>query len=68
MNVGMTLVLSTIFGAFGVGYFMYGKKQAHLSSILCGFALCVFPWFVSSVFWTIIVGVVLMAIPFLAGG
>jgi hypothetical protein len=47
---------------------MYGKKQAHLSSILCGFALCVFPWFVSSVFWTIIVGVVLMAIPFLAGG
>jgi hypothetical protein len=67
MNLGMTLVLSTIFGAFGVGYFMYGKKQAHLSSILCGFALVVFPWFVDSVFWTVIVGLVLMAIPFLVG-
>jgi hypothetical protein len=67
MSLGMTLVLSTIFGAFGVGYFMYGKKQAHLSSILCGFALVVFPWFVDSVFWTVIVGLVLMAIPFLVG-
>ena len=67
MSLGMTLVLSTIFGAFGVGYFMYGKKQAHLSSILCGFALVVFPWFVDSVFWTVIIGLVLMAIPFVAG-
>ena len=67
MNLGMTLVLSTIFGAFGVGYFMYGKKQGHLTSILCGFALVVFPWFVDSVFWTVIVGVVLMALPFFLG-
>jgi len=67
MSLGMTLVLSTIFGAFGTGYFIYGKKQAHLSSLLCGFALVVFPWFVDSVFWTVIVGLVLMAIPFLVG-
>jgi hypothetical protein len=64
---GMTLILSTIFGSFGVGYFMYGKKQGHLSSMLCGFALVVFPWFVDSVFWTVIVGLVLMVLPFVAG-
>jgi hypothetical protein len=64
---GTTLILSTIFGSFGVGYFMYGKKQGHLSSMLCGFALVVFPWFVDSVFWTVIVGLALMVLPFVAG-
>ena len=64
MSLGTTLLLSTIFGSFGVGYFMYGKKQGHLTSILCGLGLVVFPWFVDSLFWTVIVGLVLMILPF----
>ncbi|HZF09912.1 MAG TPA: hypothetical protein VFE33_14070 [Thermoanaerobaculia bacterium] len=65
---GTALVLSVIFGAFGSGYFVYGKKQGHLSALLCGIALCVFPWFVSSTFMIVVVGVLLMVAPFLIGG
>ena len=64
---GNTLILSVIFGAFGSGYFVYGKKQGHLSALFCGLALCVFPWFVDGVFWTVIIGVILMVVPFLVG-
>jgi hypothetical protein len=63
-----TLVLSVIFGAFGTGYFVYGKKQGHLSALFCGLALCVFPWFVDSTLMTVVVGVLLMIAPFLIGG
>jgi len=63
-----TLVLSVIFGAFGTGYFVYGKKQGHLSALVCGIALCVFPWFVDSAFMVAAVGVLLLVAPFLIGG
>jgi hypothetical protein len=65
---GTSLVLSVIFGACGSGYFVYGKKQGHLSALLCGIGLCVFPWFVSSTFMIVLVGVLLMVAPFLIGG
>jgi hypothetical protein len=63
-----TLILSVIFGAFGSGYFVYGKKQGHLSALFCGLALCVFPWFVESTLMTLVVGVLLMIAPFVIGG
>jgi len=65
---GNTLILSVIFGAFGSGYFVYGKKQGHLSALFCGLALCVFPWFVESTLMTLVVGVLLMIAPFVIGG
>ena len=41
-----SLYLSFLFGAFGMGYFVYGKKQANWVAMGCGFGLCVFPYFV----------------------
>ncbi|HET7930752.1 MAG TPA: hypothetical protein VFL63_05130 [Rhodanobacteraceae bacterium] len=59
-----SLFWGMLFGAIGVGYFIYGKRQSMIMPLVCGGALVVYPWFVSSVLWTIIVGIVLMAIPY----
>ena len=55
---------SMLFGAIGGGYFIYGKKQGVLVPLVCGIALMVYPWFVSGTWPTLIVGAVLMAVPY----
>ena len=59
-----TLVWGMIFGAIGVGYFIYGKRQAALVPLVCGIALMVFPYFLSNAWALVLVGAVLMAIPY----
>lgn len=59
-----TLLWGMLFGAIGVGYFIYGKRQSMIVPLACGIALMAFPWFVSSALWTVIIGVVLMAVPY----
>ena len=53
-----------MFGAVGLGYFVYGKKQQRLTPLLCGIALMVYPYFVSGALLVVLIGIVLMAIPF----
>jgi len=53
-----------IAGAFGVGYFIYGKKQQKFTPMIAGVLLCVHPYFVESTLWTIVIGAVLLASPF----
>jgi hypothetical protein len=53
-----------IAGVFGVAYFVYGKKQAKLAPLIAGVALCVYPYFIEDVLWLIVIGVVLLAAPF----
>ena len=60
-----SIVWDVLFGVIGTGYFMYGKKQQSALPLFCGFALMVFPYFVSGTVLVVIVGVVLMAVPFL---
>jgi hypothetical protein len=59
------LVIGILAGAIGVGYFMYGKRQTKFAPLLCGMALCVYPYFVDSVAWLVVIGAALMAAPFL---
>jgi hypothetical protein len=59
-----TLVIGILAGAIGVGYFMYGKRQTKFAPLLCGMALCVYPYFVDSVAWLVVIGAALMAAPF----
>ena len=61
---GTTLAIGILTGAIGVGYFMYGKRQTKFVPLLAGMALCVYPYFVDSALWLVIVGVVLLAAPF----
>jgi hypothetical protein len=60
-----TLFWGMIFGAFGVGYFIYGRKQQRLVPLFCGVALVIFPYFVSGTLPLVLIGAALLAAPFL---
>ena len=60
-----SLIVGVIAGAIGVGYFIYGKRQARLTPLLAGILLCVYPYFTDSLLWLSIIGLVLVAAPFL---
>ncbi|MFI4887111.1 MAG: hypothetical protein ACHP7B_00020 [Burkholderiales bacterium] len=60
-----SLMVGIFTGAIGVGYFVYGKRQAKFVPLIAGMMLCVYPYFVDGVIWLLIVGAALMAAPFL---
>jgi hypothetical protein len=60
----MTLLFGLLFGAIGSGYLLYAKKQYDGLFAITGFALMVFPYFVSNAFATLVVGAALCAAPF----
>lgn len=64
MDNSSIMMWSVFFGGIGIGYFMYGKKQKSIIPLCTGLALFVFPYFISSVTMLLIVGVILMAIPY----
>jgi hypothetical protein len=61
---GTTLAIGILTGAIGVGYFMYGKRQTKFVPLLAGMALCVYPYFVDSALWLVVIGAVLLTAPF----
>jgi hypothetical protein len=63
MSLTAKIMLSLLFGSIGSGYFVYGRKQSNLIALLAGLALCVFPYFISSGWLMIVVGLVLVALP-----
>ncbi|WP_263141705.1 hypothetical protein [Pseudomonas sp. RIT-PI-AD] len=60
-----SLLLGIVFSGIGVGYFLYGKRQQHLVSLLCGLLLMGFTYFVSDLWVTLAIGLGAMALPFL---
>ena len=65
-ELGSTAVLiwGMIFGAIGFGFFLYGRKQKAVVPLITGIALCVVPYFIANVYALVMVGVILMAVPF----
>ena len=59
------LFVSLLVSAIGAAYFVYGKRQTKFAALICGIALCVYPYFVDSWLWMCVIGGALMAIPFL---
>ena len=59
-----TLLWSLLFSSVGLGFFLYGKKQARAVPLVCGIALMVFPYFVSNTFLLVGIGAALMGIPY----
>jgi len=53
-----------IFGAIGLGFFVYGKKQKAIIPFLSGIGLMVFPYFISNAVILVIAGIILTALPF----
>ncbi len=59
-----SLLWGLLFGSIGLGYFIYGKRQMAVVPLVCGLALMVFPYFVSSTVLLVAIGLALMAIPY----
>ena len=57
-------IAAVFFGIIGSGYFLYGRKAQNWLALVCGVLLCVFPYFVDSFLWTMVIGLVLLAAPF----
>jgi len=65
MEMNTTLLLwGLLFGMIGLGFFMYGKKQKALVPLLCGLGLMIYPYFISNSYALVVIGVVLIAIPY----
>jgi hypothetical protein len=58
-----TLLWSVFFGAFGLGYFTYGRKERAVVPLTCGLALMVFPYFIAHTILMVVIGGVLLVIP-----
>ena len=63
MESSAQLIWGMVFGAIGLGFFVYGKKRAAVP-LVAGIALFFFPYFISKVFLLVIVGSVLVALPY----
>ena len=66
MNISQ-LLWGVLFGAIGMGYFVYGRKQRAVVPLVCGVALMVFPYVVSNAVLVVLVGIVLSVIPYFFG-
>jgi hypothetical protein len=53
-----------LFGAIGLGFLTYGRKQKAVVPLFVGIALFIIPYFVSNTFLLVIVGIALMALPY----
>ncbi|MEJ2157279.1 MAG: hypothetical protein P8X96_18260 [Desulfobacteraceae bacterium] len=58
------IVWGIIFGSIGLGFFIYGKKQGLFIPLLSGLGLMIIPYFVANIFLLIVIGVVLVALPY----
>lgn len=64
MESSAQLIWGMVFGAIGLGFFVYGKRQKAAVPLTVGIALFIFPYFISNVFLLVIVGAVLVALPY----
>jgi len=67
MSLDPTLMfLSLLTSGVGFVLFVYGKKQDRFPQLLGGIALMVYPYFVSTVTWTVAVGAAIVTAVWLA--
>ncbi len=58
------LLWGMLFGSFGLGFFIYGKKQKAIVPFFSGIGLFIFPYFVTEVYMIILIGVSIMLLPY----
>lgn len=60
----MGLLLDLFFSSIGGAYLIYAKRQHSAPFLTAGFVLCIYPYFVSSMLVCALLGVALVATPF----
>lgn len=58
------LIWGMVFGSVGLGFFIYGKKQKKIVPLISGLALFVFPYFIADITMLMIVGAILIVLPY----
>lgn len=64
MMDGNVLFWGMLFGSLGLGYLSYGKRQKRVVPFACGLALIVFPYFITSLWLLLGIGLLISAIPY----
>ena len=64
MGSEAALFWEVLFGSIGFGFFLYGKRQAMAVPLVCGLALMVYPYFMPNAMVLVLMGLVLVAIPY----
>jgi hypothetical protein len=68
MGTPAQLFWGLMFGAIGSGFFIYGKKQSAFVPLCTGLVLCVLPYFITNIYLMLLVGFILMAVPYFFKG
>ena len=58
------LLWGVLFSSIGLGYFIYGKKQNSTVPLVCGIALMIIPYFITSVMVMVLLCAALIAVPY----
>jgi hypothetical protein len=64
MNDTSMLLWGVVFGSIGLGFFIYGRKQQAVVPLVVGIALFVVPYVVSNLYLLLLVGIILIALPY----
>jgi hypothetical protein len=64
MGSEASIIWSVFFGAIGVGYFIYGRKQNRIVPLLSGIGLMIVPYFIDGAAVMVAVCVAMMALPY----
>jgi hypothetical protein len=62
--MGLYLFIGLVTGAFGMGYFVYGKKTGKPVPMACGALLCFYMYFMPNIWLILLVGIILIILPF----
>lgn len=60
----LTFVIYVLFGSLGMGYFVYGRRQKMVVPLISGIGLMIYPYFFSNAVWLVVVGCILLGVPF----
>ena len=58
------LIWGVMFGAIGLGFFTYGRRQKAVVPLITGIALFIIPYSISNVYLLVIAGAALVALPY----
>jgi hypothetical protein len=64
MDDTTTILWGVLFGAFGLGFLTYGRRQKMLVPLIAGIALILIPYFIANAYLLVAIGVAIMAIPY----
>lgn len=64
MDSTSILIWGVIFGAIGMGFFVFGKKQKAVVPLAVGVALFIVPYVIPNVYMLVAAGVLLVILPY----